>query len=301
MDRTEQLRAFLRVAEMGSFTRAADVLDWPRATVSLAIQRLESALGARLLHRTTRQVRLTQDGQILLPRAQALVADIEGLEALFQERREAVAGRLSVDVPSRVARRLIAPALPQWLQRHPRLDVVLGSSDRHIDLVAEGIDCALRFGELSDSSLVVRSLGRVAMVNCASPDYLARHGCPEQPEDLRTGHHMVGYGSPDSGREQAFDIAVQDQQREIVLSSRVLVNNAETYIACCLAGLGIIQVPRYDVSEALQQGRLVEVLPAWQAASMPVSLVYPNRRHRTSRIDAFAEWLSELLAPHVEV
>lgn len=301
MDRTEQLRAFLRVAEMGSFTRAADVLDWPRATVSLAIQQLEGALGARLLHRTTRQVRLTQDGQMLLPRAQALVADIEGLEVLFQERREAVAGRLSVDVPSRVARRLIAPALPDWLHRHPRLDVVLGSSDRHIDLVAEGIDCALRFGELSDSSLVVRSLGRVAMVNCASPDYLACHGCPEQPEDLRTGHHMVGYGSPDSGREQAFDIAVQDQQREIVLPSRVLVNNAETYIACCLAGLGIIQVPRYDVSEALQQGRLVEVLPSWQAASMPVSLVYPHRRHRTSRIDAFAEWLAELLAPHVEV
>ncbi|GEN24264.1 LysR family transcriptional regulator [Halomonas cupida] len=300
MDRTDQLRAFIQVAEMGSFTRAADVLECPRATVSLAIQQLESVLGVRLFHRTTRRVQLTPDGLLLLPRAQALIMDCENLEVMFRERHDAIAGRLSIDVPSRVARRMLAPALPQLLHRHPRLDVVLGSSDRHVDLVAEGIDCALRFGTLSDSSLVVRRLGEAVMVNCASPGYLERVGGLPDLAVLCNGHHqLVGYGSSSNGRDQIFDLIENDEPRQISLPSRVQVNNAESYIACCEAGLGIIQVPRFDVEDLLEQSTLIEVLHEWRAPPMPVSVVYPHRRHRTSRIDAFIEWLGELLAPQL--
>ncbi|CBV43779.2 LysR family transcriptional regulator [Halomonas elongata] len=300
MDRIDQWQAFIRVAEMGSFTRAAVALAWPRATVSLAVRRLEETLGVRLLHRTTRKVRLTPDGERFLQRARTLVAEAEELERLFRQPSEEATGRLVVDVPSRVARRLVAPALGQLLARHPRLQVVLGSSDRHVDLVAEGVDCVVRFGPLQDSDLVARRLGRVALVNCASPDYLKRHGMPRQAEDLAAGHLMVGYASPHSGREERFEVVEHGQVRDIALASRVVVNNAENYIACCRAGLGLIQVPRFDVDDLLRGGDLVEVLPQSRAEGMDVSVLYPHRRHRAVRIDVFMDWFAAMMAPYLE-
>ncbi|MDN3554384.1 LysR family transcriptional regulator [Halomonas maura] len=300
MDRIDQLRGFIQVAEMGSFTRAAAALDWPRTTLSLAVQRLEDTVGARLLHRTTRRVQLTPDGQLLLRFAQALVEDAERLEQLFRERREEVAGRLILDLPSRVAQRLVAPALDELLRRHPRLQVLLGATDRYIDPVAEGVDCLVRFGSLNDSSLVARRLGRVAMVNCASPGYLAEHGRPLGPAALDDGHVMVGYVDPESRRAQGFEIVEAGQSRVLDLPSRIVVNNAETYIACCVAGHGLIQVPRFDVDDLLCDGALREVLPDCRPAGLEVSVLYPHRRHRSSRIDAFVDWFTELMTPHLE-
>lgn len=300
MDRIDQLCAFIQVAEMGSFTRAAAALGWPRTTLSLAVQRLEGTVGVRLLHRTTRRVQLTPDGQLLLRHARALVEDAERLEHLFHERREAVAGRLTVDLPSRVARRLVVPALDQLLRRYPRLQVMLGATDRYIDPVAEGIDCLVRFGPLSDSSLVARCLGRVAMVNCASSGYLAEHGRPHDPAMLNAEHVMVGYAAPESGREQGFEVVEAGQLREFDLPSRVVVNNAEAYIACCIAGHGLIQVPRFDVDDLLRDGVLYEVLPEYRPASLEVSVLYPHRRHRASRIDAFIDWFADLMTPYLE-
>ncbi|WP_275288455.1 LysR family transcriptional regulator [Halomonas elongata] len=300
MDRIDQWRAFIRVAEMGSFTRAAVALAWPRATVSLAVRRVEETLGVRLLHRTTRKVRLTPDGERFLQRARTLVADAEDLERSFRHPSEEASGRLVIDVPSRVARRLVAPALGQLLERHPRLQVVLGSTDRHVDLVAEGVDCVVRFGPLQDSDLVARRLGRVALVNCASPDYLKRHGMPRRVDDLAEGHLMVGYASPHSGREERFEVVEDGQARNIELSSRVVVNNAENYIACCRAGLGLIQVPRFDVDDLLRGGELVEVLPQSRADAMEVSVLYPHRRHRAVRIDVFMDWFAAMMAPYFE-
>lgn len=178
MDRFDQYRVFARVADMGSFIKAAHALGLPRASVSAAIQQLESQLGVRLLHRTTRQVRLTADGEQLLDRVRSLIAEVEDIDQLFHASQRQVSGRLSVDAPSRIARRLIAPALPGLLRRHPRLELALNSTDRAIDLVHEGVDCAVRIGMLEDSSLVVRPLGHIALINCASPDYLREHGAP---------------------------------------------------------------------------------------------------------------------------
>lgn len=196
MDKLEQYRVFIQVADMGSFIKAAHALELPRATVSAAVQQLETALATRLLHRTTRQVQLTADGAVLLERARLLLSDAVELEQLFHTRQLDVYGRLNVDVPSRIARRLIAPALPELFASYPSLKLALGSTDRSIDLVQEGVDCAIRVGALRDSSLIVRRLGHLALINCASPAYLAEHGLPRTPGDLADGHWMVGYGSP---------------------------------------------------------------------------------------------------------
>jgi len=295
MDRIDLLQVFVRVAETGSFTRAADRLGLPRASVSTAVQQLETRLGSRLLHRTTRRVGLTPDGEVMLERARALVADMEDMEQQFLPARGQVSGRLKVDVPSRIARRLIAPALPDFFALHPAIELELGSSDRAVDLVLEGIDCALRVGPLANSSLVARPLGHFTLINCASPAYLQRHGTPRTPADLPE-HVAVNYASPTSGRAAPWEWLRDGETSTLRMRSQVAANNAETYIACALAGLGLIQIPAYDVREHLASGELVEVLPDARAEPLPVQLVYPHRRNLSRRMQAFAGWLETVLA-----
>lgn len=301
MDKLDQYRVFVQVAEMGSFIKAAHALELPRASVSAAVQQLESVMGTRLLHRTTRQVRLTADGAQLLERVRLFLSDAEDIDQLFQASQRKISGRLNVDVPSRIARRLIAPALPGFLRRYPRLQLALGSTDRAIDLVHEGVDCAVRIGALHDSSLVARPLGHIALINCASPGYLHEHGVPASPDDLPQGHWSVGYASPSTGRELPWEYLVSGNERLVTVPSRVIVNNAESYIACCVSGTGLIQIPRFDVQHLLDRGELVEVMPEFRAASMQVSLVYPNRRQRSRRLNAFIEWFEALMQPHFEL
>jgi DNA-binding transcriptional LysR family regulator len=300
MDKLQQFRVFVQIAEMESFIKAAHALDFPRASVSAAIQELEADLGTRLFHRTTRRVQLTADGAQLLERVRLLLADAEDIDSLFQTRQREVSGRLNVDVPSRIARRLIAPALPGFLRRYPRLQLGLGSTDRAIDLVHEGVDCAVRVGSLHDSSLVVHPLGRIALINCASHDYVRKRGTPDHLEELVQKHVVVGYASPTTGRELPWEYISEGKEHNVSVSSRVVVNNAESYIACCLAGAGLIQIPRFDVQHLLDAGRLVEVMPEFRAPSMPISLLYPHRRQRSRRLNAFLEWFETLIGPHLE-
>lgn len=295
MDLVDQLRIFGRVAHSGGFTQAAAQMDLPRPTVSLAVQQLESRLGVRLLNRTTRRVSLTQEGELLLERALALVADADELESQFRASGSALSGRLRVDMPSRVARRVVAPALPAFFERFPGIDLVLGSSDMLIDLVQEGVDCALRVGGLHPSSLVARPMGQLRVVHCASPAYLARHGTPRSPADL-PAHLAVNYIAPTLGKAAPWEWMEDGKLHATHMNSRVSVNNAECYIACCLADQGLIQIPVFDVSEHLAKGELIEVLQPWPAPDMPVHLVYPHRRHLTARVQAFGNWLAEIMA-----
>lgn len=300
MDRIDRYQIFMQVAELGSFIGAAKALGLPRATVSAAIQQLESSLGTRLFHRTTRQTQLTADGIQLLEHIRPIVSDVEELEAQFRDRRSRVSGRLSIDAPSRIVRRLLMPQLDQFLARHPQLEVFLGSTDRFVDLVQEGIDCAIRVGELENSSLVVRPLGKLALINCASPAYLQAHGDPEHPDHLAPLHRIVGYSITSASRAAEWDyVTTHGVPLSVNAPATVTVNNAENYIAACLAGLGLIQVPRFDVQHLLDEGRLVEVMPDRRPAPMPLSLVYPHRRQRTARVLAFSDWFSELVAPHL--
>lgn len=300
MDRFDQYRIFVQVAEMGSFIKAAHALEMSRSSVSAAIQQLETQVGTRLLHRTTRQVRATADGLQLLERVRPLLADVENIDLMFHPGPRQVSGQLRIDVPSRIARRLIAPALPTLLRQHPRLRLMLGSSDRAVDLVQEGIDCVVRVGDLQDTSLVVRPLGRIELINCASPAYLRDQGTPERPDDLCGQHWMVGYASASTGRELPWEYLSGDGVEHVVaVASQVVTNNAENYIACCRAGLGLIQIPRFDVQHLLEAGELVEVMPAYRPAAMPVSLLYPHRRQRSRRLAVFLDWFEALMARHL--
>ena len=192
-----------------------------------------------------------------------------------------------------------APALPEFLERYPGIDIQLGVTDRAVDLIGENVDLALRVGALPDSGLIARSLGQLPLINVASPAYLARCGTPQTPADLEQGHFAVCYASPTTGRPEAWEWMEGGSLRIRTLPARVTVNSAEGYIACCLAGLGLIQIPAYDVAGHLEAGELVEVMPAWRCEPMPLHLVYPHRRHLSHRVQLFTGWLQDLLAPRL--
>lgn len=294
MDRIDELKVFIRLAESQSFTKTADLLHIPRSTVSMALQDLERRVGARLLNRTTRQVSLTQDGGAFYERALRLLADYEETETLFHHTTAKPGGRLRINVPGRLGRLIIAPALPDFFTQYPDIEIDMGVTDRTVDLVQEGIDCVIRVGPLADSSLISRKIGDLALYNCASPSYLARHGTPRSIADLDT-HYAVNYASPASGRTEEWEYAQAGKVHTVKLRARVTVNNAEAYIACCLAGLGLIQIPAYDVEAHLDAGELVEVMNDLRAAPMPITLLNPHRQHASRRLQVFVEWVTALL------
>ncbi|MFB9262494.1 LysR family transcriptional regulator [Bradyrhizobium erythrophlei] len=294
MDRIALFRIFARVVECASFTRAADTLELPRSSVSAAVLELEQRIGARLLHRTTRKVAPTQDGAAFYERCLRLVADVEEAESLFRHAASAPSGRLKVDVPGRIGRLIIAPALPAFLDRYPQIDIELGITDRAINLIEDSTDCVVRVGALGDSGLIARPLGDLTLINVASPAYLERHGLPHTPDDLGA-HWAVNYASPSTGRIAEWEWTEGGDVRAIAMRGRVTVNSAEAYIACCLAGLGLIQIPAYDVKRHLDAGELVEVMPTYRAAPMPMTLLYPHRQHLSRRLQVFADWLAGLL------
>ena len=294
LDRIELFRIFTRVVDCASFTRAAQTLALPRSSVSAAVQTLEERLGARLLHRTTRRVAVTQDGAAFYDRCQRLIADVEEAEGLFRQAPTQPEGRLRIDVPGRIGRLVLAPALSGFLERYPGIDIDLGMTDRAVNLVEDGVDAVLRVGTLAESGLIARPMGTLSLINVASPAYLARHGVPRRPEDL-PAHWAVPYASPSTGRVEAWEWLDQGRLRRMTLRSRVTVNSAEGSIACCLAGLGLIQIPEYDVRQHIEAGDLVEVMPGHRAEPMPMALLYPHRRHLSRRLQVFTAWLDEVL------
>lgn len=300
MDRIDLFRIFARVAEAGSFTKAAVTLDIPRSTVSTAIGMLEARLGARLLSRTTRKVAMTHDGAAFYDKCLRLIADVEEAEATFRRDGTQPRGKLQVDLPGRIGRLVVAPALPEFLELYPGVEVQMGVTDRAVDLIGENVDCALRVGPLEDSELIARHVGMLPLINVASPAYLARHGMPALPADLASGHLVVAYASPTSGRIEDWEWVTKGEIRTMTVPGQVTVNSAEAYIACCLAGLGLIQVPAYDIQRHLAAGELVEVMPEYCAASMPMTLLHPHRRHLSYRVRLFSDWLVDLLRSRID-
>lgn len=294
MENTGRLRTFLRVAELGSFTKAGESLGIPKTSVSLHIQSLENELGARLFHRTTRSVTLTHDGSLLMERAKDLLSDIDELGNLFRSDPRDLVGRIRVDMSSRTARLVVIPRLPEFFARHPHLQVELGCTDREVDLVREGYDCVIRAGGLKDSSLVARKIVDMEIITCASPAYLKRHGAIKKPSDLKN-HYLVQY-VPDFGEAETYDYLDGDRLQSVRMKSMITVNNAEAYTAACAAGLGLIQVPVYGGgAEYLKREGLVEVLPKYKIGTMPVHLLYPNRRNLPKRVSVFMDWVGDIL------
>ena len=294
LDRLESMRLFTRIVELGSFTAAADDLDLPRATVTHAIKRLETRLGAQLLQRTTRRVSTTRDGEVYYGHCLRLLADMDAVEADFREAATQPQGRLRVDLPAPFARLLLAPALPAFLARYPRIELDIGARDRFVDLLREGVDCVLRIGELGDSGMVGRRVAMLAQASVASADYVRRHGLPDSLAALRDGHQAVNWASPTTGRAEPLEFMVGRKRQVVNLPGRVTISGIEAYHGCCEAGLGIAQFPRYRVAEGLASGELCEILPANPPPSLPMTVLYPPQRHMPARLRVFIDWLVEL-------
>jgi len=291
MDRFQEMQVFVRIAERGSFTQAADDLQIPRATVTNLMKRLEERLGTRLAERTTRTVRLTHDGEAYYHRCVRLLADLEEAEGSF--RNTAPKGLLRVNLQGTLARFFVAPALPDFLAAYPEIELHIREDDRFVGLVREGIDCVLRAGTLQDSSMVGRRVALMEQVSVASPAYLAKHGAPADLDAL-SEHRAVNYISSGSGKAIPLEFMIDGQQTALYLRADVSVTGAEMYTAAALAGLGIIQVPRYRVAAELADGRLKIILPEWAPPTMPVSVLYPQNRQLSSRVRVFAQWLRRI-------
>ncbi|MBB6095364.1 DNA-binding transcriptional LysR family regulator [Povalibacter uvarum] len=298
MNRLDAMQIFVRVAELTSFTRAADALNLPKASVSTAIQQLEAEMGTRLLHRTTRKVQLTQDGRAFYERCKDLLADMDELRAMFQG-SEALRGRLRIDMPNGFAKHLLIPRLPEFLREHPQLEIELSVTDRKVDLIREGFDCVLRVGAIEDQSLIARPLGQFRIINCVSPAYIAQHGLPRSVDDLRS-HQLIHYVGTLGSKSAGFEYFDGSSYRNVEMPGAITVNSVEAYEAGCVAGLGIIQAPAVGMERLLAEGTIVEVLPELRAEPMPVSLVYAHRRNLSRRVQTFMAWIARTLQPHLD-
>lgn len=289
-----ELRVFARVAELGSYTRAAEQLGVAKGRVSAAVQHLEAQVGTRLLHRTTRQVRLTPDGETFLERGKELLADAEQLQAMFQPAAAGLKGRVRIDLPNSFARDVVIPRLPELLAAHPLLEIGISSTDQRVDVVREGFDIVLRIGTLASSELVARPLGVLRQSNVASPAYLKAYGTPKTLADL--AHHRIVHYAPRLGTQGAgWEYEEGGQVRVLAMRTAVVVNSTDAYQAACLAGLGLIQAPLRGTRRLVKAGLLVEVLPQHVAPAMPVSLLYPHRRHVPARVQAVMQWMEAIV------
>ena len=293
MDRLETMRLLVRVVERRSFTAAATDLDLPRSTATEAIKQLEARLGVRLLERTTRVVTPTLDGEAYYRRCLSILADVEEAEGAF--RGVEPRGLLRIDVHPMIAQRFLIPQLPQFLDRYPQIDLHIGEGDRLVDLVREGVDCVIRAGEPTESGLIMRQVGTLQEMTCASPAYLALHGVPATPDALE-GHRMIGYLSSRTGEIIPLEFTEGDTLRYIKLPGRVTVSGADAMAELARRGLGLIQAPRYRFAEDFANGTLVEILTEYPPSPTPLVALYPQNRQLSPRVRVFLDWVIAIFA-----
>lgn len=294
MNKLELLRTFVRVSEMSSFTLAGESLGLPRSTVSEHVQALETLLGTRLLQRTTRKVQATQDGLVLYQRSKDLLSHMDEIEGLFRQDEASLVGRIRIDMPNILSRRVVMPRLPEFMVQHPHLELEISNTDRRVDLLSEGFDCVVRVGAQPDQSVVARHLCDFAMVNCVSPRYVQRYGVPERVEDLAQ-HRLVHYVGVLGARSEGFVYEAEGKLQRVPMTGSVTVNSTDAYESACLGGFGLIQAPRMGMHKYLQSGELVAVLPRFNAPSMEVSLLYARQRHLPLRVRVFMDWLGQII------
>lgn len=289
MNQLEAMRCFSLVAELGSFTRAAQALDLSRAVASTQIDALERHLGVKLLSRTTRRVNLTADGSAYLARCRRILAELEAADEEMRQLRERVQGRLRVDVPAMFGRYLLLPELPAFVARYPHLQLEIQYNDRIVDLGAERVDVAVRFSAKKDPRLVIRPIGTTRIVTCASPAYLAEHGVPTTAEELHR-HRIIGQLHAGSGRPRDWVLRIGSHTRRIVLPTSLAFNTIEGALQAAVSGLGLIQTADIIVQDLLNRGRLMSVLPAMAAPGAPASVVHQRARRITAKVRVFADF-----------
>ena len=293
MDRIQAMEVFTRVVDANSFTRAAETLGMPRASVTTIIQNLEAFLGVRLMHRTPRRLSLTPDGAAYYEHCIKILTEIAEADASFQAGNRKPSGALRVHMPSALGRRIVIPALSTFHQRYPDITLDLGLSDRPVDPVEEGVDCMIRVGPLEDSSMVARRIGMLKRITCASPSYLAKRGAPTSIESLAS-HHAVNFRAAHGGRPIPWVFMIDGKPVEVKMNSLVSVNDSDAYVTCAIEGFGLIQPTLFMVLPYLLDGSLTEVLAGFNPKPKPISIVYPHNRHLSAKVRAFAEWIGEL-------
>ena len=309
MDHLLALRVFVRIAESGAFSRAADSMNIPRPTVTKLVQDLEQHLGTKLLHRTTRRVNVTPEGAAYYERATRLIGELDDMDEHASRARAQPHGRLRVDVGSVLASMILIPALPGFRARYPELHVDLGVSDRPIDLVGEGVDCAIRGGLLPDTSLVARRIADMDWVTCASPVYLKARGVPQHPSELAPrpaegkskhripGHAIAGYFSSLTGRAFPLEFHKDGEQMMVHGQVEVAVNESTAHLSALLAGVGVGQAFKFMAAPHLESGRLRRVLDDWTRPRQPLHVLYASNRHLSAKIRLFVDWVAEVFAP----
>lgn len=298
MDYYTAVRAFIRVVEAGSFTKASAGLELPRNTVTKLVQALEGHLRVKLLNRTTRRVSLTNDGTAYYERMSRIMNEWQEAESDLAMSQGRPRGKIRVDMATLLATQLVIPALPRFYEKYPDIQLDLGVSDKPSDLVGDRIDCVLRAGRVTDPSLIARHIGDLRFVLCATRGYLARHGNPSHPAEIESGHELVQYFFAGSGKR--FDTILKRGAEQWTLQGRYLVscNDANAQLASGLAGLGILDTLSVVAQPYIDDGRLVRILDEWSAESVPVSVVYAPNRHLSARVRVFVEWMKEVFDGH---
>ncbi len=295
-DQLAAMRAFARVVETGTFTRAAESLAMPKATLTKLVQLLEAHLRTRLLNRTTRRVTVTADGAAYYERVVQLLADLDELDGSMAVSQATPKGRLRIDVSAPLALLIIIPALPDFHARYPDIQIDIGVTDRPVDLIAENVDCVVRGGEITDQSLIARRVAELPFVTCAAPSYLERYGEPRVPSDLQNDHYVVGYFSAESGQRWPMTFVGKGETVEVTGRYIAAFNDGNAYVAAAVAGLGVIQAPLFMVRQPFADDSLRPILKDWTGDAMPLHVVYPPNRHLSAKLRILVDWLAEIFA-----
>jgi LysR family transcriptional regulator for bpeEF and oprC len=294
MDQLAAMKTFARVAELGSFSAAAEALDLSRAMASTHVATLEKRYGVRLLNRTTRKVALTSEGSRFLDHCRRVFAELQAAEDDLVHARERPSGRLTVEVPGAFGRYLLMPALPAFLAKYPDLEVDIRVSDRVVDLVSERVDVAVRGGTITDPNLVVRRAVGSRWITCAAPAYLERHGWPQSPADLAS-HQLIGYLGTGSARPRAWVFQEGGRQTSLEPTLKASSDSPEALLIAAVSGAGVIQTMDLLAARALQARDLVVLLPGTAVRGPPVSVVYPQAGQRLAKVRVFTEFTIQLL------
>lgn len=302
MDRFDAMRAFARVVEAGSFTKAAQTLHMSKTTVTQLIQQLESRLRVRLLHRTTRKLGVTLDGAVYYERVIRLLADMEDAENSLSSAAMTPRGRLRVDVPSPLARLILVPALPAFHARYPDIQIDMGVSDRVVDLIGDNVDCVLRGGQITDQSLIARHVGDLQIGVYVAPSYVERLGAPAHPRELQnTDHCIVGFLSSRTSKIDPLVLCSENERIEITGNYVLAVDDGNAYLEAGLVGLGVIALPNYMAAAHQAVGALIPLFTQWRISPMPLYLAFPPNRHVNAKLRVFIDWIVELMEQHVPI
>lgn len=299
MDKFSALKTFITVVDAGSFSRASDLLNMPKSTVTRFVKQLEDDLKVKLLHRTTRRLALTEEGEAYYQGAIEVLEDLSALDSRIALTKGQTQGKVRVELPDWLATMAVIPALPDFVREYPHIELDMRINNKSIDLVAENVDCVLRVGPIINDALIAKYVGILPVVTCAAPAYLKRVGTPLHPNDIRrldSPHAIVRVVSPSTGRPLVHELAFDEERCELDGRNGLSVNSAAAALAAGLAGLGIVTTYGFLAEQYIASGCLVQVMPEWSSASIPIHVAWSANRHLSAKVRAFVDWIPVCLS-----